>query len=121
MNFEIDFHRAKEMVPLNWGALPDAHVEMSIAVDPTGRVAGLVARRDFGYPAAADTIWNALKTWKYKPYKSGVLSFIFNTQADLISIDTTGLTTAGALQICRVKNSKLYYVSNNRGMRVKHH
>lgn len=125
MLFEIDLSKKTDMRPLDWKSLrqfPRAYVEITVRIDTTGRIArNYVDMDDFGSGAAGDSIWNALRTWRYKLYKSGLLSFAFNVSENKILIDVRQLTTANRYRKCSVKNKILYYISNKKEVTVNHY
>ena len=80
--FSIDLSRAG-VRPLNWDQLrlvdPYADVKITANIDHRGRL--LFSQRDVfmeGHTKAGMMIQQAMKTWKYTPFKSGVIKFWFN-------------------------------------------
>jgi len=95
--FSIDLSRAG-VRDLDWQQLrvidPHTDVKISCQIDHRGRL--LFSQRDVmmeGHTKAGMMIQQALKTWKYTPYKSGNIKFWFNlpSKGKKLIIDTSQL------------------------------
>lgn len=99
--FAIDLSMAG-VRELNWRRLrlvdPHADVKLTCTVDGRGRL--LFSQEDVlmeGHTEAGMMIQQALKTWVYTPYKSGMIRFWFNlpSKGKKLIIDTQGLRRKG--------------------------
>lgn len=115
--FEIDLSKPGVRF-LDWNALtqidPNTDVKVSCRVNVRGRL--VFSQADIlmeGHTEAGLMIQRALRTWIYRPYKSGIIRFWFNlpSKGRKLIIDITGLRRRGDIPAyVPVYNGKLYSI-----------
>ncbi|HDQ44361.1 MAG TPA: hypothetical protein ENN17_02520 [bacterium] len=101
--FSIDLERTG-LVPIDWRQLqlvdPNAVITINATIDERGHIHFTQADVDMaGHPEAGIFIQNAIRTWTYKPYKSGRIQFWFNlpSKGRKLVIDTQGIRRREAI------------------------
>ncbi len=120
--FQIDYNYSNQMRHLNWNSFIDyanAHVEIIATIDTTGMLRDIV-RHDIGYGAAADTVLAALRTWRFTPYMSGTVTFVFNASSGMV-VDTRELHVNSRFSNCDIVNGRLLRVRNASGVNVDYY
>lgn len=117
LKFQLDFRRLP--LPLDWNYLQridkKAEVFVQGTVDPRGNFI-IDKIQDGGHPHAGLYIKQVLNSWKFVPFKTGVMSYYFNVPSRMermkMQIDLTGLqkNPKHIRPNHLIKNGLLYYV-----------
>lgn len=115
--FTIDLTRT-DLENLNWKRLertdPWADIKVKCKVDEKGRI--FFSQEDIqmeGHPEAGLMIQQALRTWRFTPYKSGEILFWFNlpSKGRKLIIDISRLNRSPMVpEYVPIYNGKLHYI-----------
>ena len=90
-----------------------ANVKIVIEIDEAGDVIRYdpdLSDDDY-QPAAFDSVWAAVKTWRYQGgCLQGKICFVFNPSSKRIMIDDSGLNPVPGYEDCRIKRKLLHGV-----------
>jgi len=115
--FAVDLAKAG-IQPLDWEALknrcPGADVRIKCQVDEKGNLSfNKEDVRMEGFTEAGTIIQNALRTWAYRPVKSGTLSFWFNvpSMGKKLKIDIEGMRRVPSIpEHVPIIDGQLHYI-----------
>lgn len=121
LEFQIDIHALDEMRPLDWkkmDLLSGDYVLLDAIIDAEGRVRTEIIQ-DIGAARTGELIADAVRTWRYTPYKSGTLRLEVIVTNSLISVDTTRLVSAASLGECDVRTDQVLHLQNHGSLRIE--
>ncbi|MBN1896044.1 hypothetical protein JW906_16280 [bacterium] len=115
--FAVDLAKAG-IQPLDWDILknrcPGADVRIRCQVDEKGNLRfNQEDVRMEGFTEAGTLIQNALRTWAYRPVKSGTIAFWFNvpSMGKKLKIDMTGMERAASIpEHVPIIDGQLHYI-----------